>query len=140
MISIKKILHIEMMLLFLIVAFVISSCGDKSSEEFTVVKKIPVGPFNKELADKGEQLFKTKCVACHKYDVRFVGPALGQVTKRRSVDYIMSMMMAPDKMLANNDTTKALLKVYMTQMTNQNVNLDAARAIYEHLREKADSK
>ncbi|MFA6571783.1 MAG: c-type cytochrome [Bacteroidota bacterium] len=127
-------------LFLIIVALIINSCGSDKSEEFTVVKNIQVGAFDKTLAVKGEQIFKAKCVACHKYDERLVGPALGKVTKRRTADYILSMITAPDRMLANNDTTKVLLKTYMTSMTNQNVTLEDARAIYEHLRDIANSR
>ena len=43
-------------------------------------------------------------------------------------------------MIKNNDSVKVLLAKYMTQMTNQNVTLEDAKAIYEHLREIAGSK
>lgn len=112
----------------------------EAKEEFTVVKGISVGELDKDLAAKGKTLFDTKCVACHKLDTRLVGPPLGDVAKRRSAEYIVSMIMSPDKMIANNDTTKALLAKYMTSMTNQNVNQDDARAIYEYFREVSSNK
>ncbi len=122
---------------------VLVSCGGSETpenNEFVVVEKITVGPLDNSLALKGKQLFEAKCTACHKYDTRLVGPALGDVVNRRSPEYILSMITAPDKMLLNNDTTKALLRIYMTQMTNQNVTLDDAKAIFEHLRDISNSK
>ncbi|HRP03029.1 MAG TPA: cytochrome c [Candidatus Kapabacteria bacterium] len=107
----------------------------KSTKEFLTVDKYEVGALNPELAAKGKEIFASKCTACHKYDTRLVGPALGEVTKRRSPEFILSMITHPDEMLKNNDTAKALLAQYMTPMTNQNITLDDAKAIFEHLRD-----
>jgi cytochrome c2 len=104
------------------------------------VKDVKIGPFNPELAQKGEQIFKMKCTSCHLYDKRLVGPPLGDIVKRRSADYIISMILHPEEMQEKNDTVKALVKQYLTKMTNQNVTLEDAKAIYEHLREKAGVK
>ncbi|MGA2297933.1 MAG: c-type cytochrome [FCB group bacterium] len=105
------------------------------------MKNITVGAtVDQALADKGKAVFQTKCTACHKYDTRLVGPPLKEVTKRRSAEYIISMIMHPEDMQDNNDTVKALVKTYMTKMTNQNVNEADAKAIYEHLRAIADEK
>lgn len=133
--------------LFLISILVIGivSCGGSEGgnsepeavevKEFTTVSKVFVGEINKALAKKGEDLFKAKCTACHKYDIRLVGPPLGDVVKKRTPEYIISMITSPDKMLQSNDTVKALLQKYMTPMTNQNVSLEDAKAIFEHLRD-----
>ncbi len=123
-------------------AFLVNGCGgnNSSSGEFTVVQDVKVGAFDASLAAKGEQIFKMKCIACHQYDKRLVGPPLRDVAKRRSADYIISMIISPEEMQEKNDTVKALVQQYMTKMTNQNVTLDDARAIYEHLREIAGLK
>ncbi|MGC8749044.1 MAG: c-type cytochrome [Candidatus Kapaibacteriota bacterium] len=94
-----------------------------------------MGPFDPQLAAKGEQIFKLKCTSCHQYDKRLVGPPLRDVVKRRSADYIISMIVHPEEMQEKNDTVKALVKQYLTKMTNQNVSLEDAKAIYEHLRD-----
>lgn len=128
-------------LLLSIIFIGIVACGGGGNqetpevEEFTTVSKVFVGEINKSLAQKGAELFKAKCTACHKYDTRLVGPPLGDVVKRRTPEYILSMITSPDKMLQNNDTVKALLKTYLTPMTNQNVTLEDAKAIFEHLRD-----
>jgi mono/diheme cytochrome c family protein len=125
-------------------SIILSSCGGgekPASGEYTVMKNITVGAtVDQALADKGKAVFQTKCTACHKYDTRLVGPPLKEVTKRRSAEYIISMIMHPEDMQDNNDTVKALVKTYMTKMTNQNVNEADAKAIYEHLRAIADEK
>lgn len=135
------------MFLFSILVIGIISCGGSEGsnrepevtevKEFTTVDKVFVGEINAALAKKGEDIFKAKCTACHKYDTRLVGPPLGDVVKKRTPEYIISMITSPDKMLQNNDTAKALLQKYMTPMTNQNVSLEDAKAIFEHLRDIA---
>lgn len=129
-------------LLFPLFAFVFYGCGggESSGGDYTVVKDVKVGAFDAQLAEKGAQIFKMKCTACHQYDKRLVGPPLRDVVKRRSADYIISMIIAPEAMQENNDTVKALVQQYMTKMTNQNVTLEEARAIYEHLREVSGMK
>jgi len=132
------------LVIIVIGVIVLSSCGggDKpAGSEYTVMKNITVGAtVDQALAEKGKAVFQTKCTACHKYDTRLVGPPLKEVTKRRSAEYILSMIMHPEDMQDNNDTVKALVKTYMTKMTNQNVNDADARAVYEHLRSIADQK
>ena len=126
---------------FSTIAFGFISCGggsDKKAEEFTVVKNTQVSAtIDKAMAEKGKLIFQTKCSACHKYDVRFVGPSIGKVTERRTADYILSQILYPEQMIAKNDTVKALLGVYMTQMTNQHLTPDDARTVLEHLRDVA---
>lgn len=130
--------------LFIVVSFlVLTSCGEKKEEvkeEFLVIKGTEIGEFNPEKAEKGAKIFAEKCAACHKYDEKFVGPPLGNVFNKRSPDYIMSQILDPEKMIHNNDTTKALLKQFMTQMPNQHLSHEEALSILEHLRAKAEGK
>lgn len=109
-----------------------------TKEEFLVVQHVSVGDnIDNAMANKGEKIFQEKCGACHKYDTRLVGPPLGEVTKRRSPEFIMSQILDPEKMLANNDTIKALLAKYLTPMANQHLSHEEARAVLEHLRSVA---
>lgn len=135
---IKLIMSVVIISLFIIIV----SCGGDSKKEpsvhgseYLVIQHVNVGDnIDNALANKGEQIFKNKCTACHKYDSKLVGPPLGEVTKRRSPEFIMSQILAPEKMLANNDTIKSLLAKYNTSMTNQGLTQDQARAVLEHLR------
>lgn len=115
-----------------------SSCSGekKAAEEYTIIKNVKVeNTINNDMAEKGKKVFQEKCMACHRYETKLVGPPLGQVTGRRTPDYIMSMILNPELMLKNNDTTKALLSTYLTPMANQHVSTEDARAILEHLRD-----
>lgn len=86
------------------------------------------------LAQKGEEIFKTKCSACHAPDKRVVGPPLSGVTQRRKPEWIMNMILNPTEMTKKDPIAKKLLEEYMTQMTYQNVTEEEARAILEYLR------
>ncbi len=88
------------------------------------------------LAEKGKELFKANCVACHKIGKRFVGPALKGVTQRRKPEWIMNMILNPEGMVAEDPTAKALLQEYSAPMANQSLTEDEARAIYEFFRTK----
>src|SRR5690242_5162536 len=46
-----------------------------------------------EMAEDGEEVFQQKCGACHKMGEKYVGPALGEVTRRRTPAYIMNMIL-----------------------------------------------
>jgi nitrous-oxide reductase len=108
-----------------------------------------VGPIQKELnlpatidealAAKGKTAFEGKCVSCHKLDSRYVGPALDGVTQRRRPEWIMNMILAPEKMVAEDETAKKLLAEYLAPMANQSLTQDEARAILEYFR-KNDRK
>ncbi len=90
---------------------------------------------DKELADKGEQLFKSKCAACHKATQKFIGPPMIGVFEKRSPEWVMNMIMNPDEMLKKDPVAKALLKEYNnTIMLNQNIPEEEARAMVEWFR------
>ena len=111
----------------------IASCSGGGDTEFTVIKGAEIGAFNQAQANMGKKIFSEKCASCHKYDIKLVGPPLGTVVKRRSTDYILSQILHPDKMIANNDTTKALLAKFLAQMPNQHLNMIEAKAVLMHL-------
>ncbi len=121
-------------------AIFVFSCSESKKEEFTVIKNVKVGAFNPSLAESGKKIFAEKCASCHRMDEKLVGPPLRDVVKRRSADYVFSQILDPEKMMANNDTTKSLLSVYMTQMPNQHLTMPDAKAVYDYLRQEAGVK
>ena len=88
------------------------------------------------LVDKGIEVYKANCTACHKFDKRVVGPALAGVTERRSPEWIMNMIMNPEEMVEKDPVAKALLAEYLSPMANQNITEEEARAILELFRTK----
>lgn len=148
------------LLLFLIIpAFLVTGCGgngDSESETTTqtvaqkeglsefelehgigpVTERVEIGDLNKELADKGGDIFAMKCEACHSLEERVVGPELGEVLDRRSPEFVMNMILNPGGMTKEHPVAKELLQEYMSIMPYQNIDEDEARAIVEYLREQ----
>lgn len=151
----------SILIILLVASSVLSSCGsdEQKSADFSKAKstsvdltgglsefelengigpvkqKLELGQIDPRLVKKGEEIFNTKCVACHKLDERYVGPAQRDVIKRRTPEFIMNMMLNPTEMQEKHPVVRQLLAEYMTQMTNQNLSFDDARAILEYFRE-----
>jgi mono/diheme cytochrome c family protein len=103
-----------------------------------VTDAVTLGALDKELAEKGEDVFELKCASCHKLDQRYVGPPLGDVLTRRTPAYVMNMILAPDTMYTRHPEARALLAQYATQMPNLHLTRDEARSIVEYIREEAE--
>jgi len=126
--------------LFIIASFLLSGCSSKNEEMgIGPVKEVKLGPIDKQLVDKGQQTFNTKCSACHKLDSKLVGPPLKDVTKRRKPEWIMNMILNPQQMTQENKIAKELFATYLVQMTFQDVTQDDARAILEYFRNNDQS-
>ncbi len=115
-----------------------TATAEKAKAVYGKIKEVSMDPqVNAEFAKKGEKIFSVICTACHKYDERYVGPALGKVYNRRTPVYIMNMILDTDVMLEKDDTAHCLLQEYLTKMPNAQVNETDARYVLEHLRDIA---
>ena len=92
---------------------------------------------DEKMAKHGHELFEQKCSACHKMSERYVGPALGEVTKRRTPAFVMNMVLNPQGMVEKHPVTKKLLGEFFVPMPNQNLTPDEARQVVEYLRAQA---
>lgn len=99
-----------------------------------VTEPLELGPIDKEEAAEGEKIFVAKCSACHKLGERYVGPALGGITEKVTPEFAMNMILNPQEMYTRHPVVKKLLAEYMTQMPNQGLTVDEARAVLEYLR------
>jgi cytochrome c len=104
------------------------------------VTQLTLGPIDDALARTGEESFKMKCMACHKMEERYVGPALGDVLTRRTPEYVMNMLLNPAEMVQKHPEARAMLAQYMTPMPSQNLTQDEARALLEYLRTAAEEE
>ena len=102
-----------------------------------ITEPITLGAVNEELAEEGEEVFVTMCSACHKMAEKYVGPALGDVTTRRSPAYVMNMILNPQEMVERHPVAKQLLAEHMTFMPNQGLTQEQARQVLEYLRTQA---
>lgn len=99
-----------------------------------VKEPIELGAIDAAMAATGKAVFEAKCTACHKMDTLYIGPALGEVTARRSGAFIMNMILNPQEMVERHPVGKQMLAERMTFMANQNLTRDEARAVLEYLR------
>ena len=134
-----------------IIIFLVSCVGDTKTselvmetiEEIDPMKDKGVGPIiavditgriNQSMADEGEVIFNSICSACHKLDQKFIGPALIGVTKRRTPEWIMNMIMNPEQMVKKNAQAKKLHMEYTSPMVNQGLTETETRSILEYFR------
>ncbi len=113
--------------------------GVAVSPDLPIQEALVLDSIDPALAAVGEADFTTSCTTCHKLDERYVGPPLGDVITRRSPEWIMNMILAPDKMIVSDPDARALFTEYNgIPMTNQNLTQERARAILEYLRQTAE--
>lgn len=134
---------------FLIIISLLYACQEKKKPQFDEEayikqvekeKKEVVEPFelpskvDEEMTKQGEMIFTSKCTICHQIETKLVGPKLKGVTERRKPEWIMNMMLDPDRMIKEDSIAKNLTKEYPSSMTNQNLTKEEARAVLEYLR------
>jgi cytochrome c2 len=146
---------VKMSIATIITILIIAACGGGSEESKgdgaktesneTIAKygigpitKVDLGPINQALVENGKQIFETKCLACHKLDQKYVAPRLGDVTRRRTPEFIMNQILNPAENIQKNPEIKKYLGEFPTPMTFQNVTKNDARAILEYLRDYAE--
>ncbi|ETN94444.1 c-type cytochrome [Zhouia amylolytica] len=100
------------------------------------VKSVTISEqINTEMASKGEALYKQYCMACHKPDKKFIGPAPKGILDRRSPEWIMNMILNPEQMVKEDPLAKDLLVEFNgSPMANQNLTEEQARAVLEYFR------
>ncbi|WP_366511938.1 hypothetical protein [Maribacter sp.] len=78
------------------------------------------------MAEVGAAKYKAICTACHLTDKRLIGSALKGVYERRSPEWVMNMILNPDRTIKEDPIAKALLKEYNNAvMLNQNLKYKA---------------
>jgi len=100
------------------------------------IKNLPLDKvIDEEMVQRGMELFKTNCSACHKIDKRFIGPSPKGIMKRRSPEWIMNMILDPQLMVEQDRCAKDLLVEFNgAAMANQNLTEEQARDILEYFR------
>ena len=142
--------------LFLFFLSFYSSCGSEqkvNQEDITfltekdIQNKYPElskDKINIKMVNSGESLFNSnKCKTCHTNEL--MGPDLANVTKRRSNEWIMNMILYPAKMLKEDETAQQVRDGKFRKGDKKNVKFSAdmedmdlserqAREILEYLR------
>jgi len=115
-----------------------ASAPQDKSHGIGPVKKVDLGPLNKKWIDEGKGLYNMTCVACHDIDQKKLGPALKYVTKTRTPEFIMNLLLNTVQMQKDDPTIKALLKEYNNlPMPDPGFNQAKARSVLEFLRSLA---
>lgn len=113
-----------------------SQTVDLTNKGIGPVKSIELAAAVDELmAAKGEESFKNKCMACHKPDRKFIGPAPKGILERRTPEWIMNMILNPEEMTQKDPLAKALLVEFNgSPMANQHLTEEEARQVLEYFR------
>lgn len=137
------------LILGLLMSMTIINCGGDKTEEAPAsnagskgigpVNSVTLGAIDQSMVDRGKKQFEAKCSACHKFEEKVVGPALQDVTLRRTPEWIMNMILNPVEMTQKDPIGQELLGEHLTQMTFQNIKEEEAREILEYFR-KMDLK
>ena len=138
--NIKKLLTLVILLAVVFCKKEEGVVGNVSSIGVGPVEKIEPAEISPALAEEGKSLYDAKCMACHIMGKKSVGPDLEGVTKRRSPEWIMNMILNPEEMTKQDVTAQALLKEYYTQMTFQNLTQQEARSLLEYFRNTDKAK
>jgi mono/diheme cytochrome c family protein len=87
------------------------------------------------LAAKGKEVYDQMCLACHRPEKKFIGPAPKDVLKRRTPEWVMNMILNPQVMVKEDPLAKDLLQEFNgSPMANQNLTEEQARAVLEYFR------
>lgn len=115
-------------------------CSDSVSDDPMMnkgvgpIKKMKLEAIDPAMAALGKTIFEAKCTACHKMDKKYIGPALVGITERRTPEWIMNMILNPEKMIMEDPIAKELLMEFSAPMANQNLRQDEARKVLEYFR------
>ena len=112
----------------------LSGCG--KDRGIGPVKEVQLSSeIDQNLVKIGESAYERKCKTCHRLDSKLIGSPLKGVTKNRTPEWIMNMILNPEGMVKEDPIAKQLLIEYNgSPMANQNLTEEEARAVLEYFR------
>ena len=97
-------------------------------------------PLDEKMASNGQDVYQTKCFACHKLTKELlVGPGWYGVTDRRAPEWIMNWITNTKVMLDKDLAAQADMVMCLIRMPNQDLTDEQARDVLEFMR-KNDGK
>ena len=120
---------------YVLAASTTMSSDAHGSRGIGAVKQFDLESIPASRAVEGQALFLRRCSACHKLDEKFIGPALKGVTERREPEWILNWILNTDIMVQRDPMALELLKSFMTQMTNQKLDMHDAESVLAFFRE-----
>lgn len=120
--------------------FVLSAANSKTRDAhggtgIGPVREIDMESLSADRAQEGAALFVRRCSACHRMDEKLIGPALKGVTERREPEWILNWVLNTDIMAQRDPDALELLGSFLTQMTNQKLDVHDAESILVFFRE-----
>jgi mono/diheme cytochrome c family protein len=107
----------------------------RSNKGIGPVTEVILGEIDQAMVVEGERIFKSMCSACHKPEEKFIGPAPKGILDRRTPEWIMNMILNPEKMTQSDPIAKQLLiEANLAPMANQQLTEEQARKILEYFR------
>lgn len=98
-------------------------------------------PLDEKMASDGQDVYQTKCFACHKLTTELlVGPGWYGVTNRRTPEWIMNWITNTKVMLDKDLAAQADMVVCLIRMPNQDLTDEQARAVLEFMRKNDGQK
>ena len=109
---------------------------DLTNKGIGPIKSVTLAPeIDQALANHGKEVYDKMCMACHRPDKKFVGPAPMQILERRTPEWVMNMILNPTEMVEKDPLAKELLVEFNgSPMANQNLTEAEARAVLEYFR------
>lgn len=100
------------------------------------IKSVVLSPeIDQALAAEGKTVYNQMCMACHKPDKKFIGPAPKGVLERRTPEWVMNMILNPEVMIKEDPLAKDLLQEFNgAPMANQHLTEAQARTVLEYFR------
>jgi mono/diheme cytochrome c family protein len=120
-----------------------ATSGTPASERVDLTNK-GVGPIesitldaeiDQTLATQGKEVYDQMCLACHRPEKKFIGPAPKGILERRTPEWVMNMILNPEVMVKEDPLAKDLLLEFNgSPMANQSLTEEQARAVLEYFR------
>jgi len=109
--------------------------ADLNNKGIGPVSEVNLGELDQAMADEGKKLYETYCVACHKAEEDFIGPAPKDILKRRSPEWTMNMILNPQEMTQKDPIAMKLLEeANNVPMIGMGFTEEQARKILEYFR------
>ena len=109
---------------------------DLTNKGIGPIKSVTIAPeIDQAMAAAGKATYDQMCLACHKPDKKFIGPAPKGVLERRTPEWVMNMILNPEGMVKEDPLAKDLLMEFNgAPMANQHLTEEQARSVLEYFR------
>ncbi|MCF7804710.1 MAG: cytochrome c [Candidatus Marinimicrobia bacterium] len=147
----KQIYKIPVWFAIFILAASVVSCGGEKEKNFSdapltdtqlkhgigPIDTVKVGNIDIGLVRRGQSIFRAECMKCHTMDKAVLGPALRNITERRTPEFIMNMILNPQENVMRHPVLQKYHQQFNQYMTDVGLDSSGARAVLEYLRSEA---